>query len=220
MRQHPVYRTIDSFLNFFSKYNFIHHLSNIITTYEDNFYFLECDDNHIALSNKDTFLLKDNYILRTHTTSFQKSVLNKYKLSINNNVNLNALNYGVVFRKDDSSKHSYFFHQIDGIMCNYSDNINDYIIFLITSIKYVLFNHKNIQVRIRSSYFPFTYPSFEIDIIINNEIIEILGCGFIKQSILNKCSINKKNIFAFGLGIERIASINFNIPNIKKLRLS
>lgn len=220
MLQHPTYYTINLFLQFFKNYYFVHNISNIITNYSDNFYFLECDSSHVALSIKDTFILSDKYILRTHTTSFQKTVFEKYRDEINSGVVLNALNYGVVFRKDDSSRHSYFFHQIDGVMCNYSDNINEYLKLLVKAIRYVMDLNKNFNIRVRSSYFPFTDPSFEIDIVLDNEFIEILGCGLVRQSILDKCSIHKKNIFAFGIGIERIASINFNIQNIKKLRLS
>lgn len=220
MQQHPVYYTLNLFLKFFKNYNFVHNISDIITNYEDNFYFLECDNSHVSLSIKDTFILDNKYILRTHTTSFQKMVFEKYKIQINSGIILNTLNYGVVFRKDDSSKHSYFFHQIDGLMCNYSSSINEYLMLLVKAIRYVINLNDDFNIRVRSSYFPFTDPSFEIDIILDNEYVEVLGCGFVKQSILDKCNISKKNIFAFGIGIERIASINFNIPNIKKLRLS
>ncbi len=217
--KHPVYNTIELFLEFFNKYNFIYQNSDIITDYEDNFHFLECDANHTALSIKDTFILNNNKnILRTHTTSFQKIFFKKYKDLINNNVAINALNYGLVFRKDDSSKHSYFFHQIDGLMCNSNLCIRDLIYILTDAIKTVI--GKSLEFRVRSSYFPFTDPSFEIDIVNNNNYIEVLGCGFVCKKILSKCNLKVENIFAFGIGIERIASIKFNILNIKKLRLS
>ena len=199
--------------------------SNIIVARYDNFDFLRMKD-HNSTSTKDTFMLtkhnEKQLVMRTHSTAFQRHVFEQHGDRIKHAVgvrrNIGFFTYGKVFRKDDSSMHSYCFHQCDILMynCEYK-SIYEYIEYTMSIISHLC--NTTLQYRIRESYFPFTLPSYEIDIMYNNKYIEILGCGFEHKAILQHFSIVDTNIFALGVGIERLASLIFNVHNIKTLRL-
>ena len=183
-------------------------------------------NDHICLSTKDTFFItKTNdkdYVLRPHCSNFQNIVFKKNKNEIKNKIKLKESIYfytiGKVFRKDKSSKHSYFFHQFDGLIFKNQNNIFELIKIILKIIfKYLEYHPKYL---IRESYFPFTYPSYEIDIWHNNQWIEILGCGITHTQILKnfQCLEFINKTFAFGVGIERLVMIKHNINNIHKLQ--
>ena len=122
----------------------------------------------------------------------------------------------VRFTEDDDATHLPMFHQIEGIYVdkgvNFA-NLKDLIYKIIQS----LFG-KEIRLRFRPSYFPFTEPSAEVDILSDEEKwLEILGCGVVNPIVLENCNIdsNKYSGFAFGLGIERIAMIKFGVNDIR-----
>ena len=108
------------------------------------------------------------------------------------------------------------FHQIEGIYVNKEvsfANLKD----LIYSIVYMLFGEE-IKLRFRPSYFPFTEPSAEVDILSKNDKwLEILGCGIVNPKVLENCNISSKDFkgMAFGLGIERIAMLKYGINDIR-----
>ena len=123
---------------------------------------------------------------------------------------------GKVYRKDDDATHLPMFHQIEGIHVDTNvnfANLKDLIFRIITSIF-----GENTQIRFRPSYFPFTEPSAEVDILSKDgKWLEVLGCGVINPKVLENCSIDsdKYSGLAFGLGIERIAMLKFGIKDIR-----
>tara|TARA_B100000927_G_C16100773_1_gene323074 strand:- start:55 stop:507 length:453 start_codon:yes stop_codon:yes gene_type:complete len=123
---------------------------------------------------------------------------------------------GKVYRKDDDSTHLPMFHQIEGIYVD--ENVNfSHLKDLIFKIIFSLFG-EDTKIRFRPSYFPFTEPSAEVDILSDEgNWLEVLGCGIINPIVLENCSIdsNKYSGLAFGLGIERIAMLKFGVTDIR-----
>jgi phenylalanyl-tRNA synthetase alpha chain len=124
---------------------------------------------------------------------------------------------GKVFRKDDDATHLPMFHQVEGIYVDTDvtfSNLKD----LIHKILHDLFG-KGIEIRFRPSYFPFTEPSAEVDILSENgKWLEILGCGIINPVVLENCNIdsNMYSGLALGLGIERIAMLKYEVSDIRE----
>ena len=123
---------------------------------------------------------------------------------------------GKVYRKDDDATHLPMFHQIEGI--HIGDDVNfANLKDLINQILLSIFG-ENIELRFRPSYFPFTEPSAEVDILSENgNWLEILGCGIVNPKVLENCNIdsNKYSGMAFGLGIERIAMLKYGVTDIR-----
>ena len=159
----------------------------------------------------DTFYIKGSKnVLRTHTSPVQ------IRSMLNSTPPFAFTSAGKVFRKDDDSTHLPMFHQVEGIYVGENvsfANLKD----LINKIVYSLFG-EDIQIRFRPSYFPFTEPSAEVDILANNDKwLEILGCGVVNPIVLDNCKIdsNKFSGLAFGLGVERIAMLKYGVNDIR-----
>ena len=123
---------------------------------------------------------------------------------------------GKVFRKDDDSTHLPMFHQVEGIYVDKEvtfANLKN----LIHQIINDLFG-PSIEIRFRPSYFPFTEPSAEVDILSESgKWLEILGCGIVNPIVLENCNINSEEYsgLAFGLGVERIAMLKYGVSDIR-----
>jgi len=176
-----------------------------IESEEFNFDMLNIKKSHPARQMHDTFYLDNkNYVLRTHTSPVQIRSMLKMKPPIA------ISSAGKVYRKDDDATHLPMFHQIEGIYVGETvtfANLKD----LIHQILFILFGN-NIELRFRPSYFPFTEPSAEVDILSENgKWLEILGCGVVNPIVLENCNIDsdKYSGLAFGLGVERIAMLKF-----------
>ncbi|WOX79438.1 phenylalanine--tRNA ligase subunit alpha [Candidatus Shikimatogenerans bostrichidophilus] len=177
-----------------------------------NFTALNFTKYHPSINMQDTFFIKKNILLRTHTSSIQ------IRYMIKNKPPIKVFTYGKVYRNESISKSSFnMFHQIELLYIN----INVSIIDLKNIILYLLKNlfYNKYKYRYRISYFPFTKPSFEIDLYYNKKWVEIIGCGLVNKKVLNNVNINynKYSGFALGLGIERIAMIYYNINDIREL---
>jgi len=182
-----------------------------IETEEYNFDMLNIKKSHPARQMHDTFYVnKKSNVLRTHTSPVQiRGMLNKKPPFA-------FISGGKVYRKDDDATHLPMFHQIEGIYVHKNvsfANLKD----LIYKIVYMLFG-ENTEIRFRPSYFPFTEPSAEVDILSENgKWLEILGCGIVNPIVLNNCKIDS-NIYsglAFGLGVERIAMLKYGVNDIR-----
>ena len=182
-----------------------------IETEEYNFDMLNIKKSHPARQMHDTFYVnKKSNVLRTHTSPVQiRGMLHKKPPFA-------FISGGKVYRKDDDATHLPMFHQIEGIYVNKDvsfANLKD----LIYKIVHMLFG-ENTKIRFRPSYFPFTEPSAEVDILSENgKWLEILGCGIVNPIVLNNCKIDS-NIYsglAFGLGVERIAMLKYGVNDIR-----
>ena len=209
---HPINNTKDSIMSLLASFGFEIISGPEIETEEFNFDMLNIKKSHPARQMHDTFYVDNkSYLLRTHTSPVQiRGMLEK-------NPPFAFISGGKVYRKDDDSTHLPMFHQVEGIYIHENvtfANLKD----LIYKIIYALFGNE-IKVRFRPSYFPFTEPSAEVDILSEDgKWLEILGCGIVNPIVIQNCGIdsNKYNGLAFGLGIERIAMLKYGVSDIRE----
>ncbi len=208
---HPINQIKDSIMNLLISFGFEIIDGPEIETEEFNFDMLNIKKSHPARQMHDTFYVNNkSSVLRTHTSPVQiRGMLNKKPP-------LAFISGGKVYRKDDDATHLPMFHQIEGILVEENisfANLKD----IIYKIIQALFG-KDTQIRFRPSYFPFTEPSAEVDILSDDgKWLEILGCGVVNPIVLENCKINsnKYSGFAFGLGIERIAMLKYGVSDIR-----
>lgn len=183
-----------------------------LETEEFNFDRLNIKKSHPARQMHDTFYLrKKSYLLRTHTSPVQIRGL------LNNKPPIAFVSGGKVYRKDDDATHLPMFHQIEGLYVDKDVNFS-HLKDIIYKIIALLFGD-NIEIRFRPSYFPFTEPSAEVDILSKDgKWLEVLGCGVVNPEVLRNCSVNPNEYsgYAFGLGIERIAMLLHNVNDIRE----
>lgn len=178
-----------------------------------NFTALNHPPDHPARSMHDTFYTADGRLLRTHTSPVQIRHMLAQK-----SPPIRAAAPGRVYRCDHDATHSPMFHQIEGIWID--DSVN------FANLKGVLgaffrsfFDDDDIVVRFRPSFFPFTEPSAECDILRDGEWLEVAGCGMIHPNVLAHGGIESARWrgFAFGMGVERLAMLLFGVPDIRLL---
>ncbi len=208
---HPISKIKDHTINFLESLGFESVDGPEIETEEFNFDMLNIKSSHPARQMHDTFYVNNkSFLLRTHTSPVQIRGMLKKKPPFA------FISGGKVFRKDDDSTHLPMFHQIEGIFVD--NNIEfAHLKGLIFEIVYFLFGKKT-EIRFRPSYFPFTEPSAEVDIMSEDgKWLEILGCGIVNPIVLRNCNIdsNKFSGLAFGLGIERIAMLKLGVTDIR-----
>jgi phenylalanyl-tRNA synthetase alpha chain len=192
-------------------------LPNIVST-TDNFDLLLIPKNHPSRSRSDTYyvlpeninttcFMNDEYVLRTHTSAHQNKLISDGHRCF--------LVSGDVYRKDEIDRFHYpIFHQMEGVNINF-DTIEDAEVDLknvLGGLVEYLFPDK--EYRFNKDYFPFTEPSFEVEVKFFDKWVEILGCGVIHRDILKHNNVEKFG-WAFGLGLERLAMILFSIPDIR-----
>lgn len=173
-----------------------------IVSIEDNFDKLLILKNHPSRTKSDTYYVNETHVLRTHTSAHQNKLFEtKHE---------NYLVTGPVFRKDKIDRHHYpVFHQLEGVIK--IDNDTDLYVNLDSLIRYLF---PDVRYKIKKDYFPFTEPSYEVEILHEGQWIEILGCGIVHETILKNNSLSGKYL-AFGIGLERLCMIFFNIPDIR-----
>ena len=208
---HPINHMKDSIMSLLVSFGFEIVDGPEIESEEFNFDMLNIKESHPARQMHDTFYIENkSNLLRTHTSPVQiRGMLEKTPP-------LAFISGGKVYRKDDDATHLPMFHQVEGILVD--ENISfAQLKDLIYKIVYSLFG-ENIKLRFRPSYFPFTEPSAEVDILSNEgKWLEILGCGLVNPTVLENCKINsdKYSGLAFGLGIERIAMLKHGVKDIR-----
>lgn len=194
-----------------------------------NFDLLNIDKMHPARDESDTFYINDFSLMRTHTSPVQArsmmANLEKKPFKI--------ICPGKVYRRDDDdATHSHQFMQIEGLVVGEDISLSD-LKGTLLKITEKMFG-KNLEIRFRPSFFPFTEPSFEVDvecfnclgkgcpICKNLGFIEILGSGMVHPNVLDACGFDSKKYtgFAFGAGIERIAMIKYGIKDIRNFYTS
>ncbi|WGH25233.1 MAG: phenylalanine--tRNA ligase subunit alpha [Candidatus Shikimatogenerans bostrichidophilus] len=211
--KHPITLIKEKILNILLKLNFTI-VSNDKEIEDDwhNFQALNFSKYHPSRKMQDTFYINKKLLLRTHTSSIQIRYMKKKKPPIR------IITFGKVYRNESISKYSYnMFHQIEILYVDKKKYIS--IINLKYIINYLITNifGKKYKYRYRISYFPFTKPSFEIDLYYNKKWIEIIGCGIVNIKVLKNVNLNYKKFtgLAIGIGIERLAMIFYNIKDIR-----
>ena len=209
---HPINHMKDSILNLLTSFGFEILDGPEIESEELNFDMLNIKKSHPARQMHDTFYVESkSKLLRTHTSPVQ------IRGMLDNEPPLAFISGGKVYRKDDDATHLPMFHQVEGIYVNEDVNFTQ-LKELIYKIIHSLFGD-DVELRFRPSYFPFTEPSAEVDILSKEgKWLEILGCGLVNPVVLENCNIdsNKYSGLAFGLGIERIAMLKHGVTDIRE----
>ena len=189
-----------------------------------NFELLNLPKNHPARDAQDTFYIDDNIVLRTHTSPVQARIMTTRKPPIR------IVCPGRVYRADEAdATHSPVFHQMEGLVIDENITMGDLKGTLDEFARQMY--GEGIRTRFRPSFFPFTEPSAEVDLTCANchgegcrfckgtGWIEVLGAGMVNPKVLDMCGIDSKKYsgFAFGMGVERIALLKYNIPNLRYL---
>ena len=208
---HPINVMKDSIMNLLMSLGFEVISGPEIETEEFNFDMLNIKKSHPARQMHDTFYLDEkSFVLRTHTSPVQiRGMLKKTPPFA-------FISGGKVYRKDDDATHLPMFHQVEGIYVDKNVNFAN-LKSLIYKIIHNLFDDKT-KIRFRPSYFPFTEPSAEVDIMSDDgNWLEILGCGIVNPVVLENCKIDstKYSGLAFGLGIERISMLKYGVTDIR-----
>jgi phenylalanyl-tRNA synthetase alpha chain len=220
--RHPISIVQRKVLRAFQRMGFVTVTGPEIEDDWHNFSGLNFEADHPARDMQDTFFIEGDKLLRTHATSVQIRVLESTAPPVR------AVAPGRVYRNEAITARAHcFFNQIDGFYVDKNVSFSD----LKTTLFYLvkeLFG-KDIKIRLRASYFPFTEISAELDISCllckgkgckvckDTGWVEILGCGMIDPQVLENCNISPRNFsgFAFGMGIERIAMLLFQVPDLR-----
>jgi phenylalanyl-tRNA synthetase alpha chain len=189
-----------------------------------NFELLNLPKNHPARDAQDTFYIDDNIVLRTHTSPVQARVMTTRKPPIR------IICPGRVYRADEAdATHSPVFHQMEGLVIDENVTMGD-LKGTLDAFAERMFG-LGVTTRFRPSYFPFTEPSAEVDVscgICHGEgcrfckgtgWLEILGCGMVDPNVLEMSGIDPEvySGFAFGVGVERVACLKYDIPDLRLL---
>lgn len=206
---HPVTQTLLEIESLFTQIGFDIVDGPEIEDNYHNFEALNIPEHHPARAMHDTFYLGENSLLRTHTSNVQIRYMREKQPPFG------MIAPGRVYRCDADMTHTPMFHQIEGLL------VDKGITF--ANLKWILedfvhhFFGEEVKTRFRPSYFPFTEPSAEVDILGNNGWLEILGCGMVHPKVLANVGIdsNKYSGFAFGMGAERLAMLKYGIDDLR-----
>jgi phenylalanyl-tRNA synthetase alpha chain len=223
---HPITAVIAQAKAIFAKHGFIFNAGNDIESDYYNFTALNFPAHHPARDMHDTFFIKGNgedMVLRTHTSSVQIHAMKGHGVPIR------LITAGRTYRCDSDATHTPMFHQIEALCIDREVNLS-HMKFLLEEFLAEFFQlNGDVPMRFRPSYFPFTEPSFEVDIACKHnkdglligqgdDWLEVLGCGMVHPNVLENCGVDS-NIyqgFAFGMGVERLAMLKYNIKDLRQ----
>jgi phenylalanyl-tRNA synthetase alpha chain len=220
-RRHPINQVLSEIQDIFVSMGFRVEEGPEVELDYYNFEALNIPRDHPARDMQDTFYVSDDVVLRTHTSPVQVRVMEKHKPP------LKIIAPGKVYRCDADVSHTAMFHQVEGLMVDTGISFSD--------LKGVLelfihsFFGRDIPVRFRPSYFPFTEPSAEVDMgcifcsgggcrmCKGTGWIEILGSGLVNPRVFEMAGYDPEQYsgFAFGMGVERITLLKYSIDDIR-----
>jgi phenylalanyl-tRNA synthetase alpha chain len=207
---HPVTRTINRIEQFFAELGFSVKTGPEIEDGFHNFDALNIPANHPARADHDTFYFNPDVMLRTQTSGVQIRTMETEQPP------LRIISPGRVYRNDYDQTHTPMFHQVEGLMVDKNVSFSE--------LKGILhdflnsFFEEELQVRFRPSYFPFTEPSAEVDVMgKNGKWLEVLGCGMVHPNVLKAVNIDPEVYtgFAFGMGVERLTMLRYGVNDLR-----
>lgn len=207
---HPVTQTLERVEDLFSQVGFAIADGPEIENDYFNFEALNIPEQHPARALHDTFYLRDHpLLLRTHTSNVQMRYM------LRNKPPLRIISTGRVYRCDSDMTHTPMFHQVEGLVVDEQSSFADLKGVLEDFVAH--FFGRPVTLRFRPSYFPFTEPSAEVDILGERGWLEILGCGMVHPRVLENAGIDSERFtgFAFGMGAERIAMLKYGINDLR-----
>lgn len=218
---HPVTRTIERIEDFFSQIGFDVVEGPEIEDDYHNFEALNIPAHHPARAMHDTFYVDETTVLRTHTSPVQVRVMEKEEPP------LRIICPGRVYRCDSDLTHTPMFHQVEGLLIDEQSSFAD-LKGVVEDFLRVFFE-RELAVRFRPSYFPFTEPSAEVDIQCVNcggdgcrvcsqtGWLEVMGCGMVHPRVFEYSNIDSERFsgFAFGMGVERLAMLRYGVNDLR-----
>ena len=212
--EHPIQKTLDEIKNIFINLGFSIAYGPEIDDDFHNFSALNFPEEHPARDMQDTFFIEEDIVLRTHTSNVQVHLMEE------KDPPLRYIVPGRVYRNESISFKSYcLFHQIEGLYVDKNVSFADHKAILEYFVKKMF--GSNTKMRFRPSFFPFTEPSAEVDIWSEKrgQWLEILGSGMVDPEVFKSVNIDEKiwSGFAFGLGVERICMLKYEIDDIRLL---
>ena len=207
---HPLSTTLNEIEKIFINAGFLVDDGPEIEDEYHNFTALNIPGNHPARAMHDTFYFDNEYLLRTHTSPIQIRSMER------DGVPIRVIAPGKVYRRDSDITHTPMFHQVEGLVIDKDINF--------THLKGILhdfiisFFKDEMTLRFRPTYFPFTEPSAEVDLLSGDgQWLEILGCGMVHPKVLDNLGIDNKTFsgYAFGMGVERLTMLKYGIKDIR-----
>ncbi len=225
-RIHPISQVVDEITAIFADMGFSIAEGPDIETDYYNFTALNFPEGHPAREMHDTFFLPpdekgERKVLRTHTSPVQIRTMEAQEPPIR------IVIPGKTYRQDSDATHSPMFHQMEGLVIDKSANVGN-LRWVLEEFCKTFFEVDSVTMRFRPSFFPFTEPSFEVDIQCDrsgpvvkfgegNDWMEILGCGMVHPNVLTAGGLDPDEYqgFAWGIGIDRIAMLKYGMPDLR-----
>jgi phenylalanyl-tRNA synthetase alpha chain len=207
---HPVTRSQRRIVQILSHAGFDVHTGPDVEDDFHNFTALNIPDNHPARAMHDTFYLRSGLLLRTHTSPVQIRALKAHGAPIR------LIAPGRVYRRDSDVTHTPMFTQVEGLVIDRQVSFAN-----LKSLLYDFtskFFERDVELRFRPSYFPFTEPSAEVDVRSESgRWLEILGCGMVHPNVLRNVGVDPAqfNGYAFGMGVERLAMLRYDVDDLR-----
>ena len=207
---HPLSTTLNEIEKIFINAGFLVDDGPEIEDEYHNFTALNIPGNHPARAMHDTFYFDNEYLLRTHTSPIQ------FRSMERDGVPIRVIAPGKVYRRDSDITHTPMFHQVEGLVIDKDINFTH-----LKGIHHDFINSffkDEMTLRFRPSYFPFTEPSAEVDLLSGDgQWLEILGCGMVHPKVLDNLGIDNKTFsgYAFGMGVERLTMLKYGIKDIR-----
>ncbi len=219
---HPITQVTNQICDIFTRMGFMVVEGPEVESDYYNFEALNIPKNHPARDMQDTFYISDEIVLRTHTSPTQPRVMEKQQPPVR------IIAPGKVYRCDSDLTHTPMFHQVEGLLVDENVSFGD-LKGTLTSFVHQMFDPQT-KVRFRPSFFPFTEPSAEVDILCvicrgkgcrvcsRTGWLEVLGAGMVHPAVFENVEYDTSRYtgFAFGMGVERIAMLKYRIDDIRK----
>jgi len=219
---HPITQITRQICDIFDRLGFDISEGPEVETDYYNFEALNIPKNHPARDMQDTFYISEDVVLRTHTSPIQVRVMEKLSPPVR------VIAPGKVYRCDSDLTHTPMFHQVEGLLVDENISFGD-LKGTLTTFVHQMFDEKT-SLRFRPSFFPFTEPSAEVDILCvmcrgkgcrvcsHTGWLEVLGSGMVHPAVFENVGYDTARYsgFAFGMGVERIAMLKYGIDDIRK----
>ena len=209
--RHPTILTLQRICDWFTHFGYGVNYGPEIEDDYHNFEALNIPPLHPARAMHDTFYFGDGRLLRTHTSPVQVRTMSV------NEPPIRIIAPGRVYRCDSDPTHSPMFHQVEGLCIEENVSMAD-LKGVLTAFLKAFFEDSEIETRFRTSYFPFTEPSAEVDVRrAGGDWLEVLGCGMVHPAVLEGGGIDPELYtgFAFGMGVERLAMLYYGIDDLR-----
>jgi phenylalanyl-tRNA synthetase alpha chain len=207
---HPVRRTLRRMVTILAGAGFEVHTGPEVEDDFHNFTALNMPEDHPARAMHDTFYVDSGLLLRTHTSPVQIRAMHAHGAPIR------LIAPGRVYRRDSDLTHTPMFTQVEGLAVDRGISFANLKALLYDFVS--KFFERDVQLRFRPSYFPFTEPSAEVDVLADSgRWLEILGCGMVHPNVLRNAGVDPVEFtgYAFGMGVERLTMLRYGVDDLR-----